>query len=270
MSSFDTLESSSEQSRPVELFKLVLGSLEFFYTSSDQDWTIDSDTYTRESITRGTLGQGAEDRNRVVDITVPESNVFVKFFFGIPPGDVGSVSIFRLQRDASPLTTILQYKGTVSGVKFPGGGVAQIQTRSVEGTVNKTIPRYNFGGPCQHVLYSDQCGVDPDVQKVTGTVNSVAGNNLDVPITTLFAAQRFAGGFCQLESGGDFRLITASNSGTITLRKPFKTDITGQSLTLWPGCDHTYEGGCKIYSNQRRFGGFPWVPNKNIFTNGLL
>lgn len=272
MTSFNALEISTERSYPTELYVLTLGSLSYFYTNAESLVRIDGEDYQPEAITRTRLEQGSDAANRTLTITVPAANEFARLFIGSPPGDQTSVSIFRLQPDELPgPVRLLQYKGTVNDVKFLNDGTsAEIVTRTIEALGNRSIPRYSFGGPCQHVLYGPGCLVDPALFQHVGTITAVASSVLTVSGAGAFLGNWFRGGFCRMVSGGDYRMITKHLGTSITLIQPFAYDVTGEEIQLFAGCDHNYDGDCRFkFNNQERFGGWPWVPSKNVFATGI-
>jgi uncharacterized phage protein (TIGR02218 family) len=272
MTTFALLEQSLEGSRPVELFTFALGATVFDYTSNPAPITVGTTTYMPVTITRTAIGQGVEERKRVVTFTLPANDPFAARFIGAPPGDPASVSMFRLQRDETPTPArVLQYKGDVNDVRFVDNGqLAEIVTRTIEALASKTIPRYTFAGQCQHVLYGPGCDVNPTTFQLFGTVTAVVGNVVTVNGANTKPNDYFRGGFCRVSSGGDYRLILAHTGNNITLAQPFLANINGAELQLFAGCDHVYTGDCKSrFANQERFGGFPWVPTKNPFATGI-
>lgn len=273
MTSFDTLEMSAESSRPVELYTIALGSITYHYTSNAADMTVDSIVYEATTIERSAFGQGVSDRDRVVTIQVPSNNAFAAHYIGTPPGDRASVSNFRLQRDESPTfaTKVLQYKGLVNDVKFDqDGNRASILTRSVEATSSITMPRYTFAGLCQHVLYDASCGANPTTFQVIGNCTAVTGNVITVTGANAKPTNYFRGGFCRLNSGGDYRYIVAHSGNDVTLLQPFNVSVVNSDIQLFAGCNHEYAGHCRDrFARQASFGGWPWVPTKNPFVTGL-
>ena len=54
------------------------------------------------------------------------------------------------------------------------------------------------------------------------------------------------------------------------LYNPFGVDVTGLNLQIFAGCNHELTGDCaNKFQNAINFGGFAFVPNKNIFATGL-
>lgn len=129
---------------------------------------------------------------------------------------------------------------------------------------------------CRFVFGSAQCGVDLEAIKLTGTVTASSGRD----------------GFTASLSGGDGGLqwnngsvlwTYGNNDGTLCEVKTvdFAPGVVG-SVQLWkpaglliqpgdtfdlrPGCDKTFDGGCTLYANKDRFGGFPHMPGNDAMT----
>lgn len=271
MATYDTLESSVESSRPVELYTFAQGSASYRYSSNESSITIGGTTWDGEAIGRNDIVQGADDRSRTLDITLPATNSFVSQFISTPPAQKITVSVIRLQIDETPsFTQTLIFKGVVRSVEFSDDGLtAVVHLQSIESDGSKIIPPYTFMGMCNHVLYGTGCGVSPSDHSFTGPVSAIDGD-----IVTLDGADAsgvdFVGGFCKPVGTNDFRMILAQDGDDLTLLLPFQNDPTGSNVQAFAGCDHIVDSDCAVvFDNVKRFGGFPWVPEKNPFETGI-
>jgi len=271
MADFDTLESSLEESRPIELFEFTLGSTVYRYTSAEDDIVIGSNTFTAVAIARGKVEQGSDQNNRNVTVTMPSSFALPQQYITVPPGEKCSVNIFRYQRDEPSLATqVLLFKGRIATCRFPNDGhSAEFAVRSIESALNRNIPRFSFMGSCNHILYDDSCGVDPATFDHVGAVSSISGNTITV--TGLSASGiDFVGGYVRPLAGQDFRMVLAQSGDVITMLLPFASDPTGTNVQAFAGCDHILTGDCAlVFDNVAEFGGFHYVPIDNIFETGL-
>lgn len=275
MTSFDTLESSRQDSRPLEIYEFSLGSDTYRYTSRASNVVVGANTYTPQAISRSSIEQGSDQKSRNVVITLPGDNVFARRYINVVPGLKATLSIIRLQRDESPTfaTQALVFKGQVQSVAFPQDGHnAEIAVRSIESAKNQNIPRFTYMGMCNHFLYDSGCKVDPSSFTHIGTVSS---GGATTSVTVVGANGQpdgyWTGGFATATVGEqDFRFILNHVGNVITLLLPFAADVTGLSLQLFAGCDHILTGHCATkFDNVLEFGGFAFVPNKNIFATGL-
>ena len=274
MTSFDDFATSLEDSRPLEIFALTLGSTTYRYTSAEDSVTVASQTYTPIGISRNNIVQGSDAQNRTLSITVPSDNEFASQYRNIVPGQRASISIWQLERDESPAfdTQILMFKGQVLSVSYPNDGYqADINCQSIESALNRTIPRFTYMSSCNNVLYDSACGVASAGFSVVGTVSSVSGNVITLPGANSQPDGYYTGGYCTPVSGQqDFRMIVNHVGNDLTLLLPFATDVDGASVQAFAGCDHLIGGDCSSkFNNVGRFAGFAFVPNDNIFQDGL-
>ena len=275
MADYDVLERSLQDSHPLEVYLFALGTDAFAYTSRGKITTVGSVEYVPESIARSAIEYGADSRSRTLTVTVPASNAFARRYVEIVPGRKATLSIFRLQRDETPTfaTQTLWFKGEVQSVRFTEDGQsADIALRSLEGAKSRNIPRFTFMGSCNHFLYSPGCGVDSSLFNTIGI--ATAGGDTSVLTHSSASGQvdgYWRGGYATPTAGDqDFRLILAHSGSTITLLLPFSTDVTGQSIQLFAGCDHDIFGDCsQKFDNVLEYGGHAFVPRKNIFETGL-
>ncbi len=270
MASYDTEESSVENSQPYEVYRFLLGLDEFLYTSSEDTVTVDSRVYVPAEIQRGPISQGKRSRTRVLSVNLAASDAFAQRYVGPPPGTRATLSIFRVQRDDVTATPALIYSGTVKAVTFPKNGqFADIQVQSIESSTDRAVPRFTYMGMCNHILFDAACGVDPGLFQHVGTVTLVDGN--DITINGLNASGlNFLGGFLSSSGDTEKRQILAQSGDVVTVLLPFEQDPDGTTVTAFAGCNRILKEDCAVVFNAEiNFGGFAFVPKRNVFAAGL-
>ena len=83
---FDPFETSVDQSQPVELYQIIVGNEPFRWTSAEDEQVVGGLTYEAVSTERTRIGQGREERQATLEITVPGSFNFVRNYIGNVPG----------------------------------------------------------------------------------------------------------------------------------------------------------------------------------------
>lgn len=277
---FDAFESAQETSQPVEIIRFFLGSDTFEYTSAEDAIVIESITYNPVAIRRSSISQSPEDRESVVSFTVDGSNEFARLFIGVVPGDRARVTIRRVQRSDFPGPEVVTlYEGFVSSVKFSADGyVANIASQSIASATSRPIPRFTYQGLCNHVLYDTGCKVDDTntAFRITGTVLSVTDSTITVSGADGETDGFWTGGFVEAQGGQDIRLILSHTGTSLQLLLPFPFDVLSESVVVLAGCDHLI-GTCDtkfftpevVTSNVINYGGFAFIPTKDIFRTGI-
>lgn len=270
MASYDVEESSVEGSRPVEVYKFVLGTEEFFYSSGEDEITINGNDYTPTQIRRGAIVQGKSDRNRILSVNVPATNELAQRYVIVPPGRRAVMQIFRVQRGDGTLTPALIYNGVVKSVKFPENGqFAEIAVQTIEAASSREIPRFTYMGMCNHVLFDDACGVNPASFSHISTVTAVSGDVLTIAGLSASGLD-CTGGYIEAASATERRLVLSQSGDDVTLLLPFEVNPLLSTITAFAGCNHELTGDCAlVFANEINFGGFAFVPNRNPFTAGL-
>jgi len=272
MSSFGTLEASREDSRPLEIYAITLGPLSYRFTSDPSDVTVAGLNYTATPIKRGAIVVGQAERRRVLSVKVPYDNPFARLFMGPPPGAKARLTITRLQRDEVPTFNTLRkvFDGAVLSVTFPDAVTAELQAQTREAAVAKHLPRYSQMGQCNHTIYGTGCEVVADAFKFSSTVSAVSGRTITVAGAGA-SGFNFTGGFVRLNAATqDFRMVLSQSGNILTLLLPFRDSPLGASIDCFAGCNHNVTGDCAtVFDNVVRFGGFPFVPSRNIFAKGV-
>lgn len=272
MADYDTLESGTEGSRPIEVYRFTLGSQEFFYSSSDDTIPLGGDDYEPIAIARENIEIGQDARTRALDITVPATNPFALKYANIVPGEKATCIITRLQRDESPTfaTQPKIFRGVVQDVRYEDNAEASIiRVQSGEAKASRTIPRFTYMAMCNHALYDGGCKVSSAAHKHTGNVAAESGNTINVAGASASGLD-FVGGFCRPDGVADFRAIIAQSGDVLTLILPFAVPVLSTNVSCFAGCDHILTSDCaNIFDNVLEFGGHAFVPTKDIFATGL-
>lgn len=274
-------EQSQESGQPVEIYRFVLGAETFEYTSGESSIVVDSLTYNPIAISRGPLATGSGERDRIIEVTVPGSNVFAQKYVSVVPGARAEVTIRRLHRTDTPTpATITIVDGFVQSVAFQDNAkVATIAILPAAVATSRPIPKATYQSVCNHILGDARCKVDltdATWRLASAPVTLVSVNDITVTGASGYSDGWFTGGYVELLSGGDFRLILNHVGNVLSLLLPFPDDITGDNVNVIAGCDHTIIAcGAKFFtsedvtSNVINYGGFAFVPTRNIFRVGL-
>lgn len=270
MADYDTEESSVENSQPFEIYRFLLGSEEFLYSSTIDSQTIDGKVYVPTEIKRGQIAQGKTERTKSLQVEIAATNALARRYVGPPPGRRAALSIFRVQRPDGTLTPTLIYSGTVKACRFPkNGNFAVMEVQSIEASSSRAVPRYTYMGMCNHVLYDSQCGVSPASFTHAGVVTLVSSNQITVSGLNASGLD-VVGGYVDSSTGQEKRQVLAQSGDVITVLLPFEEDPTGTTVSVIAGCNKVLKEDCaQVFSNEINFGGFSFVPRRNVFTAGL-
>jgi uncharacterized phage protein (TIGR02218 family) len=270
--SFLAQETSQESGRPVELYQFILSSVVYRYTSAEDDQVIGADTYLAVAIKRGRLTHGQEARNATLTVEMPGDLDFPSRYVRSVPSERARVLIRRMHRGDGEL--IVVFDGVVKSVAFGAEGSGRVASVAVEPAITATsrsIPRYTYRGLCNHTLYDSLCTINPELPayKFTGIVSAQAGKTLTVPGAGTFGTGWFEAGTVELLTGLDGRLVIRQVGDVLTLHIQFPNSMIGEQVVLRAGCAHDIQTCSTKFANVPNFGGFAFVPTRNIFTQGL-
>ena len=140
----------------------------------------------------------------------------------------------------------------------------------LEAAASRTVPRFTFMGLCNHILFDNFCKKDPALFSHVGEVTAVSGNVITVTGANGQPDGYWTGGWCKPTARSDFRLVLSHVGNTLTLLLPFAETVLDSDVQVFAGCNHVFTGDCSLkFDNAIEYGGFPFVPTKNIFATGL-
>ncbi len=264
-------ETSQETGEPIELYRITQGSNLWLLNSSEDTYTFGGDDYEPAPLTRGRLSDDSEQGQGSLSVSLPATSALAEAFALVVPGQKMSITITRLHRtDGGTPEGVLIFKGFVQGVDFSEDlRLASLNVVPVTKGLARSIPRYSYQGVCNHFLYDSQCKVSQSLFAFTANVSASSGSTITVPgLTASKGADWAKGGFVQLGTT-DFRLIIDHPNDTISLLLPFPSDVVGEEVTVFAGCDHSLATCKSKFDNVANYGGFAFVPLLNIFTVGL-
>lgn len=269
--SFDAFESSTEASRPIELYFFTVGISQYAYCSSEDPQTVGSITYAPLAISRGQIGLTQELRANILEITMPGTSPFPQLFTNTIPGQRARFTLKRFQRgDGGTPQVVTLFDGYVQSVAFTDQGkVAKVAVLPTSAALARQVPRFTYQGACNHVLADARCKVDENAFSFTGTVSAASGNTINVIGADAYPPGYFAAGRVDLTGATDSRLVLASVGTLLTLLLPFGTSPLGSVVTCFAGCAHDPTTCFTRFANTINYGGFPFVPLDNPFSDGL-
>ena len=265
-------EASKHGGKPIELFRYEGTYQNFYYTSGQKVVSFQApdegapNDYIPLAMKRSSVPQATQDDdNAEVTIEMPVSTDIVAIYgFQISPPKL-SLTIFR---GHTPGEYVRYWSGDVENIQVARGTATVRVPSGLASALSADFPNVYYQTPCNHTLFDPRCGVPAVDWTVDTAITAVAGVNVTVASIGAFDG-KLLGGDALLPSG-ERRMIVAQAGNVLTLNYPFADANVTDAITVMTGCDLAWGGDCKLrYNNTRRFGGFPFIPPKNIFRTGL-
>jgi len=286
---YQAKEQSVEDGQPIELFRFSNSEEVFTYSGGQFNTVFNAETYVPEAIGRSDPTLQDATAQRSLTVTVPSSNLFARRYVSIVPATVDHFTLFRRHTtDGGTPETVTYFSGEVLSVSFKDK-TAEITIQNVGSILDRLVPQQTSRNPCNHILYDAKCGVTDTSFSLAGAVVAISADGLNVTIDTgtntvpdtgfELTAQLdddptfFNGGFIA-RGGLELRMVRAvvndtGNVATLTVLFPFQTISVGAALSMFAGCDHKLPTCLSKFNNVDRYGGFPFIPEKNPFVIGV-
>lgn len=266
--SFTAQEVSVEGGRPVELYNISIGLERYYYTSAEDSFLFQGNTYVSRAIKRSSPEQSVEEGRGKLDLTMLADDPVCSRYIGVVPPTPMYVTLIRFHRD-DPLDVRVLWTGRVVQAVFSNGAaICKLTAIASETLFSRQLPPYRYQALCNHFLYSPKCGLVPESFMFEGTVSDATGAQITVAgLTAAHSATWAVGG--KVVVANDTRLVTAQSTDVLTLSMPFVSDPAGQPGAVYAGCSHSFLVCATKFANSARFGGFPTVPTTNPFVTGM-
>jgi len=184
-----------------------------------------------------------------------------------------SVEIAEVSLDASGnvVTFTEIFTGEIRSAELRGDKLVG-KAASFGGIFSRKIPHFLIQKGCNYSVFSGPCGLLKASWVITGAIggtlptDSVTITPASPPSGT-YADKWFAGGWLEVTGtdGSAHRraiLDCSESSGTWTLKlnRLLPATCSGQTASVYPGCDSNYSTCKAKFSNGSRFGGHPFTP----------
>ena len=267
--SYSSYETSLDSGTPIELYEIVQGSVKWNFISGASELIRLGQLYVPSSITRDNVKQTTDTFKDSMRITFPRDNLFASQYIAFAPEDVTTVTIYRGHYGDPASEFIVYWKGRVVGAKTSGNQI-DIQCESVFTSIKRPGLRARFEYTCRRTLYLKGCDVNRESYKLVGTISSIS-NGLILSVTGASSKPDgyYTGGMI-ISPDGVPRFVVAHTGDSVTLSRTVPNLAIGQSISVYPGCDHLKETCFNKFNNLNNFGGFPWIPSRNPYNGSSI
>lgn len=269
---YESSEISQHSGKPVELFRYEGTYQNFYYTSNNVEVEFQAPgdpapvTYAPIPMKRSQVNVGTQnDDNAEITIDMPVTVDLVAIYgFQISPPDL----FLTVYRQHNPGEFVRYWGGPVDNINVLRGTASIRVPSRLAQALSADFPNVYYQGPCNHSLGDTRCGVDMVTHETATTISALAGKAITVAsVGTLNG--KLVGGEALLPSG-ERRMIISQAGLVVNVNYPFAGAEVADTIILSEGCDLAFDGDCGTkFANQERFGGFPFIPPKNIFSTGL-
>lgn len=267
---YAAFETSTELGRPIELYTFTLGTSVSRWTSGVRPITVDTVTYQPIAIERQSISLDPERRTEALRIVLPASTLVVRRYINGVPGQTALLTVSRFHENDGDEEIVEIFSGVVKTIAFSQDGImAEIAVMPITGDVTALVPRIKYASVCQWILFDTNCGVNSTAFRHLNEVTGVSGLTITVQGLASKGTGWANGGELILPSG-DSRLIIDHTGDNVRIMIPFVSSPLGQTVEVFAGCNHSTSHCGPKFSNMTNYGGFPFVPTKNVFVNGIL
>lgn len=257
---YATIEVSTEDGRPVELYEFQRNGVYWRFTSADVDIDYSANTYTATAIQRSAIEQSQDFAKATLNVDLPRTISFASSFLQYSADNPTILNIYRDHFGDGDWQ--VYWKGRVAAASA-SDSMVRLECESVFSSLKRKGLRAKYQRMCRHVLYDSNCTLDPDLFKFEATVDAISGNDITFTLTVPDAGKLtdyFQAGMFE-NADGVKRFIKSQSSNTVTISYPFESVAVSDTVYLYAGCQHRDQEDCLTkFNNLNNYGGFPYYP----------
>lgn len=266
MTDYNTLELSTMDSEPVELFKFECFDVDgnvtrsWYYCNYFENISYGGNTYIAENISRSELRQSDNPDENQITVEIASTAKII------------SDNIISYADENIKITVYRQQALTYTNTIFTGF-VVQFQMNAMTtkigcdsglSTTRRPVLFYIYSQQCMVPLYSDKCGIIRTAWKKTNSCVGISGTTIYFQGEEDENSGYFKAGIVEL-ADGQMRTVQAHYGNRIIIPRPFRDLKSGDTMYMFRGCDHTKETCADIFANIENYKGFPFMPDRTPF-----
>lgn len=266
--SFDQIERSNYDGKPILLYEFVYGNIIWRYSGGQKDVTLNGVLYQAISVSHEGYSMSGSPSDDNVNISISTQAAVAKLFNGTPPSRSVQASIRTLHFGDAEAPVV--WSGIIKSMRRVSNLEAQLNCNSMLSTLNRNGLRLSWQRGCPHALYDNQCRVNPDEHGVAVQVSELDGLKLTSPSLGWYGVfpNWFGGGYISFtgpHGNLELRPIERHQMSSLFLMSPPDGISVGSWITVYPGCDRTSATCLVRFDNLPNYGGFPHLPTKSPF-----
>lgn len=266
--SYESIESSLEEGRPVRLYRFTLSGNVWRFTAADHDvLTEDGAVWKSVAISDSGFRQTGEAVQDALTIEAPISIGPVQVHLTTAPAVAMQVDILQKHEGNATVRTV--YAGEVSQCDTGGDpGRARITCETISASMQREGLRLGWQRTCPYALYDPvTCKVDKGLYAAPVVILQRNGYQL----TTTDHGRPdgwFSGGFMSWVDptrGIEFRGIEQQSGNLFIVLGRTEDIYEGLTVTMYPGCARNTDTCANKFGNLDNYGGVPGMPGKSPF-----
>lgn len=262
-----TTEASEQEGSPVEVYEFFMANKRYLISSGGVRDQVTFNGFRCESlpISRGQVVYTSDNQKSALDVVIPDDVTFARDYITKGNSNSCTLNIHRFHAsDNTQGNSVVYWKGRVLGARFDDNHIT-LQCESVFSSIARAGLRQQYTLYCRHALFSSPCRLIRDNFKYPATLaepSTAFGVKLNgLPTNVLQDKPGLTGGV--MDDGNDRYSILSHSGQNIVLDKPCKLNA-GAAVTVYAGCNKTKEYCKDAMNNIENFGGFSWMPLRNI------
>ena len=264
--SFDQIERSNYDGKPVVLYEFTLGESVWRYAGAQNDIEIGGVLYEALPIAHEGYSMSGNPDEDDLSIRISLRAAVTSLFNGTPPSRSLQISVRTVHFGDEEAPVV--WSGIVKSMKRVSTVEATFNCNSLLSTLNRNGLRLSWQRGCPHALYDGLCRVNPDHYATAIQVQAVTGDHVESSGATALPNGYLNGGYLSFVSEHgvtETRAIEEHWQHRIRLLGLTDGIAVGQWIIVYPGCDRTSSTCVNKFNNLSNYGGFPHLPNKSPF-----
>lgn len=273
MTSFDDLEVSNQDGKPIELYEFTQGTPPqrgWYYNSSDRPIFFDNGNggafYLPLPIkTNGITLAGGSPQDEV-EIVLPSDLEVTALYNVVPPSVRVDVRLRRMHFDNLDEAPLYWF-GYVSSRTVADLGTATLSCNTIIAGLAQAGLRLGYSRQCPYVIY-DQYTCKAAKNPVSCLITAVDGATFSADALSGFAVDALAGGYVEWVIVGtlkETRLLQSNAGGVATILGSTYGLEVGMTVDVLVGCPRNRVGCDTIHNNLPQYGGFAHMPGKSPY-----
>lgn len=267
--SYDSRETSVSTGQPFELYKFLTETETWLMTSGDVERTYQGQVYQPTALVRTSTSQSTEVKGGHVKIRMAPNNEIAQMFVATIPSTPLFLTIYRGHDGEPQSEVVVVFTGRVLSAQFTTDDLCELDCAPESELLERRIASTCFQKQCNHILFDAGCGLHKELWRVSGVLTAVSPDGLTLTSPAFVSRPNGWWNTGYIEYGTDRRMVISHVGETVKLMTALNGLGPGVQISIYPGCDRSYEVCQQKFNNGANFNGWQWIPSKNPFSSGV-
>jgi hypothetical protein len=265
---YDAQEKTRYSSKPYELYLWSTAQQQWFLTTGPKKITYQGHIYEPLAMVRTEIDNNSEAKSGGLKVTVPRTHELASLFLAYLPVSPLQLTIYRGHYGDADAEVREIFGGKIVSAKFRD--FCELTAVPETYVFQQRVPAIQYQQQCPWITYGPGCNLDRSLFMLTGAVTALSADKLTITVSAFGSKPAGWLNAGYIEFGNQRRFINGHTGSAAEILDMIPGLQVGSVVFAYAGDMRNALDCIQKFNNYKRFMGFPNLPDRNPYENGML